>query len=163
METTFLPWENGAVQWAPDSIPAPAVVAAASAVVLVVGWRGRRVNRHPICRRCEFDLFGRPAEATRCAECGADLRRRAVHRRVTITGANGGFFHRDFGWVNYTVGGWSPLRGGWSLPLNDGVIGRLADGPQRATVEVVIEAYDSPGAITGKQPVATTHYTLNAR
>jgi hypothetical protein len=45
----------------------------------VVGLRGRRVDDHPLCRRCGFDLTGRPDESTRCAECGADLaRRRAV-------------------------------------------------------------------------------------
>src|SRR3954469_19276792 len=73
----------GGVQWAPDSMAAPAVVAAVSAVVLALAWRGRRVNGHPICRRCGFDLFGRPADATRCAECGEDLRR----RRAIRTGA----------------------------------------------------------------------------
>jgi cytochrome c-type biogenesis protein CcmH/NrfF len=30
-------------------------------VLLVVrGMRGRAVDDHPICRRCGFDLFGRP-------------------------------------------------------------------------------------------------------
>ena len=48
-------------------------------LALVVGWRGRRVDDHPVCRRCGFDLFGRPAESTACPECGANLaRRRAV-------------------------------------------------------------------------------------
>jgi hypothetical protein len=48
-------------------------------VLLVVGWRGRRVADHPVCRRCRFDLFGTPADSTACPECGADLAgRRAV-------------------------------------------------------------------------------------
>src|SRR3569832_2276966 len=56
------------------------------AVLLIVAtplawWarRGRRVDDHPLCRKCGFDLFGKPAESTRCSECGADLsRKRAV-------------------------------------------------------------------------------------
>ena len=51
-----------------------------------VGLRGRRTDDHPLCRRCRFDLTGRPSTAERrCPECGADLARpRAVavgHRR----------------------------------------------------------------------------------
>jgi ribosomal protein L37E len=40
-----------------------------------LGVRGRRVDDHPICRRCGFDLFGRPEGSDRCAECGYDLGR----------------------------------------------------------------------------------------
>ena len=295
----------------------------AAVVLLVLGWRGRRVNDHPLCRRCGFDLFGRPAGSTVCSECGADLsRRRAirvgarrrlrgvvaasllllvpsvacvgvlvwpeiaavsfahrkpvwlllneagspdpvardgafnelflryragrltdaqvaqvvgramevqadarrtwlaqwgdfveeayrggkvsadtwrryvvqaprseliaperfrrgerawielverqtrvgskcdvvlrVHRKLTITDAEGQTFSRDFGWVNYTVGGGSSLRGGWSLPLNEGTIGRLADGPHRATLEVVVEAHEPAGRLRSRVPIATT-------
>ena len=40
----------------------------------VAGVRGRRTDDHPLCRRCRFDLTGRPADAERrCPECGADL------------------------------------------------------------------------------------------
>lgn len=53
--------------------------------LLWLGWRGRRVGDHPTCRRCGFDLFGKPPESHVCSECGADLgRQRAVrigHRR----------------------------------------------------------------------------------
>ena len=317
--------------WTPDTFVAPAAVAVVSAGVLWAGLRGRRVNDHPICRRCGFDLVGKPAGSTACSECGADLRgpravrvgarkrrrgmiavallllvpslacvgflgwadasgldlgrhkpvwwllndarsnnpvdrdaafaelfrryragelgkdgvarvvdralvlqadpaktwlpqwgdfveeayrggsvaaeswrryvrqaprselvaterfRRGerawielveqptrvgnkfdlllrVHRRLTITDAAGNSVERDFGWVNTVVGGRSSLRGGWSLPLNDGLIGRLADGEQRARLEVVIEAYD--GRLVGvptRAPVATTTYTLTAK
>ncbi len=34
------------------------------------GLRGRRVDDHPICARCGFDLFGLPPDADRCSECG---------------------------------------------------------------------------------------------
>ncbi len=56
------------------------------AALTLVGLRGRRTDDHPLCRRCRFDLTGRPSDAERrCPECGADLDRpRAVvvgHRR----------------------------------------------------------------------------------
>ena len=48
-----------------------------------VGLRGRRTDDHPLCRRCRFDLTGRPATAERrCPECGADLGR----PRATVVG-----------------------------------------------------------------------------
>src|SRR3954449_10067266 len=53
-----------------------------SALLVLIGLRGRRVNDHPICRRCGFDLFGKPAESTVCSECGADLN----HRRAVWVG-----------------------------------------------------------------------------
>ena len=54
--------------------------------LVILGRRGRRTDDHPLCRRCRFDLTGRPDGAERqCPECGADLARpRAVvvgHRR----------------------------------------------------------------------------------
>ena len=318
------------MSWTPDSFLIPALVAVASAVLLVFGLRGRRVNDHPICRRCGFDLVGSPAGSVRCSECGADLwrsrairtgarRRRGgmivaallllapslaclgvlgwmetrgeslvrhkpvwwlvndarsrdavardeafnellrrlragelsyadvrhvaaralqvqsdgrkpwlpqwgdfveeayaagkvpadtwrqyvkqapqaelvaperfrrgqrawlelveqpsrvgsrceltlrVHRRLTITDSLGNAVHRDFGWVTYTVGGRSRMQGGWSVPLNEGLIGRLADGPQHAKLEVVIEAYEGPRPGAKRAPVATTTLTLTTR
>ena len=49
---------------------------AVSALLVLIGFRGRRVNDHPLCRHCGFDLFGKPSESTVCSECGADLGRR---------------------------------------------------------------------------------------
>ncbi len=43
------------------------------AVLLLLGLRGRRVNDHPICRRCRFDLVGVYPGADRCPECGGEL------------------------------------------------------------------------------------------
>src|SRR5688572_23584719 len=40
---------------------------------LLAGFRGRRIDDHPLCRRCGFDLTGRPETSTACSECGADL------------------------------------------------------------------------------------------
>jgi hypothetical protein len=60
-------------------------------VLLARGWRGRRVNDHPLCRACGYDLSGTVGvpgvergagaadEAAMCPECGADL---AVKRAV---------------------------------------------------------------------------------
>src|SRR3954471_21620248 len=59
----------------------PALVFAVMAGLAVWAWRGRRVDDHPVCRKCGFDLFGRPAGAAAvCAECGADLSRRRAMR-----------------------------------------------------------------------------------
>jgi hypothetical protein len=52
--------------------------------LLIAGLRGRRVDDHPLCRRCGYDLVGNPS-AEICTECGADLHRhnsvRIGHRR----------------------------------------------------------------------------------
>ena len=53
----------------------PILLLALGVAVLVRGLRGRRVDDHPICRKCGFDLVGRPAGSDRCPECGADLTR----------------------------------------------------------------------------------------
>ena len=52
-----------------------ATLALVGAVMLALGLRGRRVGDHPMCRRCGFDLFGRPADSHGCPECGADVTR----------------------------------------------------------------------------------------
>jgi hypothetical protein len=41
--------------------------------LLAIGLRGRRVDDHPLCRRCGFDLIGTPG-IERCSECGLELR-----------------------------------------------------------------------------------------
>jgi hypothetical protein len=315
-----------------ETFAIPILVAVTAVVLLVVGRRGRRVNDHPICRRCGFDLVGRPEGSTVCSECGADLRHRRavrigarrriggmivsallllipalgciaylgwsastdvpvaqrkpvwwllndaagrdavardaafnelllrmrtgrlsdaqviqvteralaiqgdlkkpwlaqwgdfveeaqragkvpaeqwrryvrqapqfelvaterftrrdrawleliekptrvgnrgelllrVHRRLSVSDAQGRTVERDFGWTRYGVGGMSRLQGGWSLPLNDDVIGRLADGPQQARLELVVEVYpaaDAPKRGVSRAPVATTRLSLRA-
>lgn len=39
------------------------------------GLRGRTVGNHPACRRCGYDLSGRPTGAQACSECGVELSR----------------------------------------------------------------------------------------
>ena len=50
--------------------------------LLVLGWRGRRVDDHPVCRRCGYDLTGMmPGRRhNRCAVCGTVLWWRGVRR-----------------------------------------------------------------------------------
>src|SRR5688500_20138720 len=59
----------------PDLLTWVAVLVPLLAGMLFVrlGLRGKRVDDHPLCRRCGFDLFGLPEGATECSECGADL------------------------------------------------------------------------------------------
>jgi len=38
------------------------------------GRRGRRIDDHPVCAKCGFDLVGRPKESFNCPECGINLR-----------------------------------------------------------------------------------------
>jgi predicted nucleic acid-binding Zn ribbon protein len=53
----------------------PALLLVAGIVLTVRGLRGRRVDDHPHCRKCGFDLIGLPEGVNRCSECGADLTR----------------------------------------------------------------------------------------
>ncbi len=55
-------------------IPILVIAALAMGLVLVViGWRGRRVDEHPVCRKCRFDLEGVYPSRTTCPECGRDI------------------------------------------------------------------------------------------
>ncbi len=42
-----------------------------SLLTLAISLRGRRIDTHPTCRRCKFDLINLPS--TICPECGANL------------------------------------------------------------------------------------------
>ena len=56
-----------------------AAVAVAGLALAAIGLRGRRVDAHPHCRRCGYDLAGTP-DATVCTECGRDLTAERRHR-----------------------------------------------------------------------------------
>jgi hypothetical protein len=45
----------------------------AGVVVVLRGWRGRKVNDHPHCSRCRFDLVGIYPGIRTCPECGTGL------------------------------------------------------------------------------------------
>lgn len=56
-----------------------AIVGGLGLAMAAVAVRGRRLNDHPICRRCRFDLVGIFPGGAACPECGASLSpRRAV-------------------------------------------------------------------------------------
>jgi hypothetical protein len=67
-----------------DLAPMIVLLAAVAGVVLLwLGVRGRRLNEHPACRRCGFDLLGVFPGGANCPECGAPLGgRRAVRTGV---------------------------------------------------------------------------------
>jgi predicted RNA-binding Zn-ribbon protein involved in translation (DUF1610 family) len=51
------------------------------------GLRGPAVEvEHPFCKRCGYDLFGRPPESELCPECGANLLRSQAMRCGRHTG-----------------------------------------------------------------------------
>ncbi len=52
-----------------------ALVMIVGAILLRLGLRGKRINNHPVCRQCRFDLIGQPEPLTTCPECGSGLRR----------------------------------------------------------------------------------------
>ena len=66
----------------------------AGLIVLMIGWRGRRIDDHPLCRKCGYDLLG-CAQAANCPECGRDLRRRGRAIRIG---------HRRRRWVVTSMG-----------------------------------------------------------
>jgi hypothetical protein len=97
-------------------IPAlPAAVAAMGVVPLWLGLRGRRVDQHPVCRRCAYDLVGLPADHAACPECGSDLRRpRAIRvgnrrRRAGLVMLAGLLLVPSLGALG--VIGWASARG----------------------------------------------------
>jgi hypothetical protein len=51
----------------------PMLAIVVAIVLIVFGLRGRRIGDHPVCRKCGFDLSGKPSASIYCAECGADL------------------------------------------------------------------------------------------
>lgn len=68
-------------------------------ILLAIGLRGRRVDDHPHCRRCRFDLTGLSTSTEsdalpRCPECGAELTQakairigqRAKRRSLIVSG-----------------------------------------------------------------------------
>lgn len=63
-------------------------------LLLLAGWRGRRINDHPVCACCKFDLEGSYPESVTCPECGAGLKRdrgvlTGVRRRMPLLAATG--------------------------------------------------------------------------
>ncbi len=101
------------------------------ALLVVGGMRGRRIDDHPGCRRCGFDLFGSMAGSVRCPECGANLElKRAVRhgrrrRRPVVLG----------GGVLLIL-----LTATWFVLLITGVLARYNFNPYKPTWWLAIEA-----------------------
>lgn len=126
------------------------------------GLRGRRINDHPICRRCRFDLVGltgptdstnaepRPASRPeRCPECGTSLTgitRRA--RRAVIDG------ERKKRWRLFALGvvlllsglttgfwlSYKPLaKFPWTTWMPDWVLAEMVDSPNTARSKLVAQ------------------------
>lgn len=61
------------------AIVAAAVLLMLGVALISLGLRGRRLDDHPVCRRCRFDLSGTPGRAL-CPECGSKLEAPAAMR-----------------------------------------------------------------------------------
>ncbi len=119
---------------------APAAMLVAAVAVLLAALRGRRTDDHPLCRRCGYDLTGRPdgaADDARCPECGADLappRAVRVGHRVRRRGIVAvGVLLLLLGGVGTGVTAWPRVRAFDPLPheplwwLRHGMAGPAAD------------------------------------
>jgi hypothetical protein len=51
----------------------PMLLLVSGVFLLTRGLRGYAIDGHPVCRTCDFDLVGLPADSARCSECGTDL------------------------------------------------------------------------------------------
>lgn len=80
------------------------------AALLAVGLRGRKLDDHPICRKCRFDLVGVWPGRETCPECGAGLteaRARRIGNRRPIRwmmGAGAAALIAATGWLSITGG-----------------------------------------------------------
>src|SRR3954468_18349950 len=121
----------------------PAALLAASAAAVAYAVRGRRVDGHPHCRRCGFDLFGTPADSARCAECGADLKRRRAVRTGRRQRRRGGLWAAgpvlllSLGWLGGVA--WASARGvAWQRHKPAGVLMREAASPAPAARDAAL-------------------------
>lgn len=53
-------------------------------LVVLLGWRGRKINDHPHCSRCRFDLVGIYPGARICPECGTGLEKAQGRKGVRV-------------------------------------------------------------------------------
>lgn len=110
----------------------PLVLLLGGIVLYLYGRRGRRVDDHPICRRCGFDLFGLPETSKVCSECGTDLqspaavrigrrerRRGLVAWGLTIFLLSAGWLGL-LGWAAFSDIDWNRQKPDWWLTMETG-------------------------------------------
>lgn len=98
--------------------------------LLIAGLRGKRIDDHPWCRKCKFDLFGSPADAEACPECGADLtqpkavrigqrrkRRGVIASGVVLLLLVGGFIAVT-AWTASSSFDWNTIKPVWWLAMD---------------------------------------------
>ena len=98
--------------------------------LLLAGVYGKRIDDHPWCRTCKFDLFGSPADAQTCSECGADLTQtnavrvgqRRKRKGVIVSGVvllllAGGFF-AAMAWTASSSFDLNRIKPVWWLAMN---------------------------------------------
>ena len=100
-----------------------------------IGLPGRRVDDHPICRRCRFDLVGAPPGSAACPECGADVthpgavrtgnrvRRRGLRAGVLVVLLVALASVLMTGWVSVRGTDLTPYKPAWAVM-------REVDGPE---------------------------------
>lgn len=94
--------------------------------LLALGLRGRRIDDHALCRKCNFDLTGLSASG-RCPECGSDLstphstrtgnrrrRRAALIPGLLLTLAALGL-GGALGWAKASAFNWNTIKPEWWL------------------------------------------------
>jgi hypothetical protein len=108
---------------------AAAALAILGVSLVIAGTRGRRVDDHPVCRRCRFDLIGvyGGIGEERCPECGSSLGDSAAvrignrRRRARVLGAGAtlvcifGLLVAVLGWGAATGFNWNTLKPFWLL------------------------------------------------
>lgn len=117
-------------------------------VLFAIGWRGKRIDDHPLCRRCRYDLVGTVELPAKCPECGSALnnpratrlgnrrRRRAmltVGIVISLSSLTGGGL---LGWSKAKDFDWYPYKPLWMLQTEieqDPSVG----GARKATTEIL--------------------------
>ena len=109
-------------------------------MLLRLGLRGRRIDDHPLCKRCRFDLVGIYPRAERCTECGRELADRTIrigHRKPIRSLAAMGLLVTSAGAVALagvvfllvSGTGWNDRKPTWLLVGEARVLGTTRAGP----------------------------------
>ncbi len=134
------------------------------------GWRGRRIDDHPQCRRCGFDLFGSPRDSARCPECGASLDApRAVQfgrrkRRPVVISLGTLFVALALTWFGILASGllanfnWNRCKPAWWLAIE----ARSADAAAFAPALIELHARMERGELAPDRIRTLSQWALDA-